>query len=408
MSTTDLTPLPVALVGAGGYGQTHLRLITELAQHGLLRLDAVCDTVPERGGDRLAAAMAHGVRFYPALESLLEREPQIELVTIATPIPLHERMARVVLAAGRHLLLEKPPVPTLRQLRDLITLAAERGRHVAVGFGRIHAAATQEAKRRLVAGEIGRPLRAKGLCCWPRTAAYYARSPWAGRQCLDGEPVRDGPAMNATSHTLHLLLYLAGSQHEAFARPIQVRGEFYRAKPIEGDDTVCLRAQTDTGCGVSFWTTHACPPPQFDRLLVEGESGTLTWTPTGLRLERIGQETEEIVLTPEPTGGHYRDLVAVLRGDADRVTVALEDTRSFLETYELALASSGGIHPVSDADRVRGGEGSEENWVIHDIVSTAERAFAENRCFGDLALPWAVTTRWLSSNDGPIGDGPPR
>src|SRR5438552_925477 len=126
MSAALPRPVPVALIGAGGFGQTHLRLISELERERLLRLDAVCDTALERGGDRLAAALAQGVRFYTELETLLAREPQVELVTIATPIPLHERMARIALAADRHLLLEKPPVPTLQQLRGLIALAAER------------------------------------------------------------------------------------------------------------------------------------------------------------------------------------------------------------------------------------------------------------------------------------------
>lgn len=392
MSLPAISPIPVALVGAGGFGQTHLRLIAALEREGLVRLDAVCDTAPDRGGDRLADAMARGVRFYRELDALLERERAVEVVTVATPIPLHARMARAVIAADRHLLLEKPPVPTLAQLRDLLHMAAARRCHVAVGFGRIHSAWAQEAKRRLLAGAIGRPLRVKSLCCWPRTAAYYARAPWAGRVSLDGEPVRDGPAMNATSHTLHLLLYLAGATHAAFARPTHVRGEFYRAKEIEGDDTVCLRAATETGVEIGFWTTHACPPPQFDRVRVEGEAGALAPTATGLLIERPGHDPEEIGVPSEPEAGHYRDLHAVLRGGADRVTVRLEDTLSFLETYEAALASSGGIHLVSGTHREQVGEGAEENRVIVGITAAAELAYSENRTFGELGLPWAVRT----------------
>jgi predicted dehydrogenase len=390
MSPSHLTPVTVALVGAGGFGQSHLRLIEALEREGLLRLAAVCDTAVERGGARLAAAMARGVRFYSELDVLLEREQGVELLTVATPIPLHARMARAVIDAGRHLLLEKPPVPTLAQLHELIGLARARDCHVAVGFGRIHSAGMQAAKQRLLAGEIGRPLRVKGLCCWPRTAAYYARAPWAGRQSLGGEPVRDGPAMNATSHTLHLLLYLAGSAPGAFARPTRVRGEFYRAKKIEGDDTVCLRAGTDTEVEIGFWTTHACPPPQFDRVLIEGERGTLAPTATGVRIERLGREPEEISVPAEPEGGHYRDLCAVLRGGAGRVTVRLADTRCFLETYEAALAASGGIHAIPEAHREQVGEGEEENRVIRGVVPAVEQAFAECRTFGEMGLPWAV------------------
>jgi len=111
--------------------------------------------------------------------------------------------------------------------------------------------------------------------------------------------------MNATSHTLHLLLYLAGATAQGFARPTRVRGEFYRAKPIEGDDTVCLRAETDTGVTIGFLDDPCLPPPQLDRVQVEGETGTLVLTATGLRIERPEREPEVIELPATSEGGHY-------------------------------------------------------------------------------------------------------
>jgi len=201
--------------------------------------------------------------------------------------------------------------------------------------------------------------------------------------------------MTATSHTLHLLLYLAGATQESFAGPVRVRGEFYRAKPIDGDDTVCLRAETDTGPEIGFWSTHACPPPQFDRVRVEGESGALVPTGSGLRIERVGRAPEEVTIAPEKSGGHYLDLYAAIRGASERVTVRLQDTVSFLETYEGAITSSGKIHPVPDSDRERLGEGTDENWVIRDLVPVVAQAFAAGRTFGELGMRWAAQTEWV-------------
>ena len=52
--------------------------------------------------------------------------PDIDAVYIASPNALHERQARLALTAGKHVLLEKPTVPSVAEYLDLAKMADER------------------------------------------------------------------------------------------------------------------------------------------------------------------------------------------------------------------------------------------------------------------------------------------
>jgi predicted dehydrogenase len=68
-------------------------------------------------------ASVEGVPNYASLEAMIAAEPSIEAVTLCTPPGPREADARLALAHGLHVLLEKPPAATLNSARDLISLA---------------------------------------------------------------------------------------------------------------------------------------------------------------------------------------------------------------------------------------------------------------------------------------------
>lgn len=59
-------------------------------------------------------------------------DPEIDLVSIATPNATHYAYARAALEAGKHVLVEKPACPTAAELRELKALAARRKLHLFV------------------------------------------------------------------------------------------------------------------------------------------------------------------------------------------------------------------------------------------------------------------------------------
>jgi len=115
-----LRRIPVAVVGAGVFGQNHLRV---LEQSGRAELVAVVDR------DRARAEQA-GRRFRcAAVEDLGELKGKVEAAVVAVPTQAHAEVGCRLLEAGIDVLVEKPITPDLASARRLIQ-AAEAGARI--------------------------------------------------------------------------------------------------------------------------------------------------------------------------------------------------------------------------------------------------------------------------------------
>ena len=73
------------------------------------------------------AARCDGVASYPDLAAMLAAHPEIGAVALCTPPRERAAVARQAIAAGRHVLLEKPPCATLAEAEELARLARDAG-----------------------------------------------------------------------------------------------------------------------------------------------------------------------------------------------------------------------------------------------------------------------------------------
>jgi D-galactose 1-dehydrogenase len=96
-----------------------------------------------------------GVACFPDHHALLAG-CELDAVAICTPPGPRHAIARDCLAAGKHVLLEKPPTATLSELVDLEREAARRGRVLYATWHSRHAAAVEEARRRLEGQQVSR------------------------------------------------------------------------------------------------------------------------------------------------------------------------------------------------------------------------------------------------------------
>jgi predicted dehydrogenase len=113
-----------AVIGAGYLGRFHAQ---KYAQAEGCELLAVVDPDPAA---RAAVGAELGV---PALASHTSLLGAVDAVSVATPTPVHFPIARQFLAAGAHVLVEKPITETPGEARELIALAARVGRILQVG-----------------------------------------------------------------------------------------------------------------------------------------------------------------------------------------------------------------------------------------------------------------------------------
>ncbi len=121
-----------------------------LALHPGFELRAVA----ERRTPRMAADYP-GITSYPSSEALLA-DPALELVVVNTPNDTHYELARQALLAGKHVLLEKPVVPTVAEWRALTALARQQGRHLLAYQNRRWDTDFGAVRRVVASGQLGR------------------------------------------------------------------------------------------------------------------------------------------------------------------------------------------------------------------------------------------------------------
>jgi predicted dehydrogenase len=116
-----------AVIGSGFIGTVHIEALRRLGVqvHGLLGSTA------QRGAVR---AERLGVpRAYASLDELLD-DDRVEVVHVTSPNHLHHPQVKAILAAGRHVVCEKPLAMTSEESAELVRLAAGSGRINAVNF----------------------------------------------------------------------------------------------------------------------------------------------------------------------------------------------------------------------------------------------------------------------------------
>ena len=120
--------LKVAVVGARGIGTTHAN---SHRKDALADLVAVCDVVRERA-DKLAGDLK--VPAYYSLREMLAAHPEIEIVDVCTGGDenggWHYEPTMEALAAGKHVLVEKPISNRIEEAREMVAFAARQDRYL--------------------------------------------------------------------------------------------------------------------------------------------------------------------------------------------------------------------------------------------------------------------------------------
>jgi len=140
--------LRVGLIGAGAIGRLRARAIRRVPE---LRLVAVADV---REDLARALAIEHGARTLRDGKALAE-SPDVDAVILSTPPASHAALGLACLAAGKHLLCEKPLASTVEDCSALVRAAEEGGLRLATGFNLRYTRAARLARRLLDAGAIG-------------------------------------------------------------------------------------------------------------------------------------------------------------------------------------------------------------------------------------------------------------
>ena len=119
--------LHVAVAGCGEWGRNHVRAV--LAAPGM-KLLHVAD--PSEARREVARGLAPQATVSASLDAALA-DPRVDAVIVAAPSPTHAPLGRAALAAGKHVLVEKPLAPTVAEAEDLVARAKKGGKVLQVG-----------------------------------------------------------------------------------------------------------------------------------------------------------------------------------------------------------------------------------------------------------------------------------
>jgi predicted dehydrogenase len=207
------------------------------------------------------------------------------------------------LAAGRHILVEKPLELTPARAEALVATAARAGVTLGVVFQHRFRPASLRLAEVIAEGGLGQPLSASASIRWWRDAAYFAQ---AGR----GMRARDGGGVLLTQaiHTLDLLLHLMGpvERAAAFARTSPLRAH------IDTEDTVAACLRFANGAIGALDATTTAEPGFPERIEIAGTEASALLVAERLEIHRRGRPVE--VLDRGAAGGGGADPMAFDHG----------------------------------------------------------------------------------------------
>ncbi|MCW8101823.1 Gfo/Idh/MocA family protein [Streptomyces tauricus] len=319
-------PLGVGMVGYAFMGAAHSQgwrtadRVFDLPLRPVLA--AVCGRDAQAVGaaaDRLGWASAE-----TDWRALIARD-DVDLVDVCTPGDSHAEIAIAALAAGKHVLCEKPLANTVEEA-EAMTAAAEaaaaRGQVAMVGFNYRRVPATALARKMVAEGRIGalRHVRVTYLQDWlvdrefPLTWRLRKETAGSGAlgdlgahivdlaQYLAGEPVVGVSAITETFVRERPLLSGASSGLSAAGGgepPVEARG------PVTVDDAALFTGRFASGALASFEATRfATGRKNSLRIELNGEKGSLAFD-----LERLNELSYHDGTEPAAHAGFRRILV---------------------------------------------------------------------------------------------------
>jgi predicted dehydrogenase len=373
MPDRELSDLRAGVVGTGFIGVVHVDALRRLG----VEVTGVVGSTPERAAAKKLA------RAYESYEALLADE-RVDVVHLTTPNNLHYPQVKQALAAGKHVVCEKPLAVTAEESAELVELAEQSGLVHCTNFNIRFYPAVQEARERVHAGEVGEVWSVHGgyLQDW-----LALPTDWNWRL----EPDKAGELRavgDIGSHWLDLVQFVTGlGVSEIFAdlataipvrrRPKSEVETFARADDVEREDAamstediahILVRFENGArgSCVVSQVSTGRKNAIHFE---VAGSAGALAWhgeRHEELWLGRRDAPNEILLRNPalmHPTAAARTHLpVAHAEGFAD----------TFRELYRAVYADVARGGPAEEPDYPTFRAGHVEN-VLADAVARSNR-----------------------------------
>jgi predicted dehydrogenase len=382
------TELRAAIAGTGFIGAVHARS-ARLAGGRVVGVTASTPERSERAAEQLGAD-----RAFPTAEALVAAD-DVDVVHICTPNHLHLPLAEAALAAGKHVICEKPLATDVEGARRLVDAAAGTGRQAAVPFVYRYYPTVREARERVRSGRTGavRLVHGTYLQDW---LVRPDDDNWRVDAALGGE---SRAFADIGSHWCDLAEFVTGHRIARLvarmltAVPERRRQEATAAfargdgggelRPVDTEDAAVIQFETDGGA-IGSAVISQISPGRKNRLWLEvdGAEEAVAFSQEEPELLWCGRQDAISLIPRDPAG---------MSGDAARLaTVPAGHPQGYVDCFD------GFVADVYDA--ARGGELADGTPVFADGLRSAQivdAVLASSRSGGwvDVAAESTVASR---------------
>lgn len=330
----DQQPIRVGIAGLGRSGwDIHARLLEPLADH--FTVAAVVDEDPQR---RAEAVERFDCQAHATYDELLA-DPGVELVVVALPSFLHADAAIAALAAGKHVVCEKPMATSLDDADRMVAAAAASDKVFTVFQNRRYSPDFVQVKKVIDSGLLGRIVQVRIT-----ESRFSRRWDWQTLQKYGG-----GSLNNTGPHFLDQALQLFGP-----AYPDEVFCHLDRTLTLgDADDHVKLvfRGQGAPTVDIEISSCCAYPPEAWN---VMGTLGGLAGSSRALRWRWVVPDempARQLDVRPTPDRSYNRDALTWHEDSWEETTDTWDAYAEFYRDLHTAIWS--GTAPAITAESVR-------------------------------------------------------
>lgn len=191
-------PIRFAVIGLGHIGKRHVEMIS---RHS----DAVLVSLCDNDSDIQKDIDVYQVPVFNELEKLLAEGPEFDVLAIATPNGSHASIALKALAAGKHVIIEKPMALNSADALNIINQAEKLNKKVFCVMQNRYSPPSQWIKSLMDDYILGDIYLVQINCYWNRDERYYTRKNWRGDLMQDG-----GTLFTQFSHFIDMMYWLFG------------------------------------------------------------------------------------------------------------------------------------------------------------------------------------------------------
>lgn len=268
--------IKIGIIGLGAVGE---RLLNKFIEHPQTEVHTICDPNEERL--RVFKERLPEVHFQSDYQQLLN-DDAIDLVYIAVPPKFHHRIALDVIAAGKHILCEKPLANSYKEALEMAEDVKNKNIVHAMNFPTPYSSAYSVLKEKLQNRKVGNIKRVELQMYFQEWPRFWQKNPWiSGRE-------QGGFVREVSPHFIQLMIDLLGDVKNIHSH-IQ-----YPEDPNLCENSIVAHAELGDGTPILMNGLSGIGQKEHLAFTIYGDEGVLSLT-------NWSQLEEESVDTPKTT-----------------------------------------------------------------------------------------------------------